>query len=500
MTKGYRALLLALATSLVATGAVRAQSECSIDLEHPSDLKNADKSMTLIDAGISRDNPRKQLQDIVKKLTEKPAKFADNPVGHDFVLGTALAHFAALPDQAPVAKRRDLGFVSEPEATVDILVAADSLLDRVDQQAGCAEQTATPRQRAWQPLVNRAAQLINADQLDSAQVLLQRANVIFDGLPYAYYYLAAIAQRQENDSAAAANFSLALDRATQEKAAQDSNVAQIREVAMYSLGVMTVQQAQKETGAAQQAGMKRGLQLLQAFVQEFPQSESAPRAKAIIPSLMVASGDTAAASQLQNDMVEHPENYNALQLFQAGTDAFSTDKALAARLLEAGLQKNPYYRPGLFNAVNTYYAARDFEKMAKVAERLVQVDPNNTDNIDLLAVAYDQLSQKTTDATQKKALHDSAAVLAHRAEVLPIVVEINEFQREGTAQVFAGSIQNKSKTAQQVTLRVDFLDESGKVVSHRDETVALPANGAQAFTIRVDDAPDIAAYRYAPLG
>ncbi len=498
MTNGYKALIVALAALMLGAGTAGAQASCSISTDSPGDLKNASNDLLKLEVGIGRNDQRKVLQDVVKKLTEKPAKFESNPLGRDLVLGRALADFAAMTDQPPVAQRGTLGFTTEPQATIDIVATADSLFDLVEQQQGCADETTPARQRVWQPLVNRAGQLLNADQLDSAEVLLRRANVIYDGLPYAEYYLAGIAQRRNDDSAAIAHFAEALKHATKEQAAKDSNVAQIRATALYSLAISRVQAAQQDSGAARQEEMKEALKALQEFLAEFPQSEYTARAKGILPSLLAATGDTAAVTSMWQRMADEPAEYSDMQLFQAGTDAFEINKQLAARLLEAGLKKNPYYRPALYNAVNTYYVARDFDKMKEYGERLVNVDPNSSDNLQLLAVAYDQLSQKAGPGA-KKALHDSAAALVDRADALPAVVDVSEFDHDGQAVVLAGAVENKKKQAQEVTLRIDFLDNTGQVVTHRDETVALPASGSKAFTIRVDDGQQIAAYRFAPL-
>ena len=124
--------LSAFGTAAAAQQQTPAESKCEIDLSNPNEVKKAFSDVTIAQMGMSKnpDDTKKRLSDAVKQLTEKPDKI-NNTVGRDYVLGQALVYWNQLTGSMPVMKRSALGFVSNPDASINLLTTADSLLTAV---------------------------------------------------------------------------------------------------------------------------------------------------------------------------------------------------------------------------------------------------------------------------------------------------------------------------------------------------------------------------------
>jgi hypothetical protein len=78
-------------------------------------------------------------------------------------------------------------------------------------------------------------------------------------------------------------------------------------------------------------------------------------------------------------------------------------------------------------------------------------------------------------------------------------VTFNEFSTPGDTATLGGSISNSTEQSQTYTMKVDFLDVTGKAIASQTATVG-PVAAGQSGRFRVSAAgPGIAAFRYAPL-
>ncbi len=86
------------------------------------------------------------------------------------------------------------------------------------------------------------------------------------------------------------------------------------------------------------------------------------------------------------------------------------------------------------------------------------------------------------------------------ADSMPVVVAFTEFSNASDKVTLGGTITNHTATAQTYTMKVDFLDNKGAVVTSQQQVVGPVApQSAGQFSITVT-APGITAFKYAPLG
>src|SRR5687767_6542620 len=408
-----------------------AAAECKIDTDKPGQLKTAKNSLARAIAGIG--DPAKSASDAIKELDKNSAKIrGQNEAGYNMILGQLYAWYLARPGQAPVVRRADIGFTTQPDATIDLLTAADSAFDVVERMApACAAETNDYRRPAWAPLVNAAAELINNDQLDSAEKLIKRADVIYLGSPHTSYFTAIMAQKRNDLPAAIAANKKTLDMITAEQAAKDEGAGQIRNQVMYNYAVLLAAQADVQSGDQQKATAKEAAAAYKTFIEAYPNDEQKTSAQAGMGRMLAVLGDTAAVASVFTEMLKDPSKYTDSQLLEGGTNAFNSRRFDdAAKLFEAVLQRNPYYRDALFNLANTYWSLKDWNKMLPVAHRLSQVDPNNEDAWRLLAIAdkgRGDVAKAAKNLALERAMYDTAVKHVERKNALAARVAFTQF-------------------------------------------------------------------------
>lgn len=486
--------LVAVAACAV-TAQAGAQAKCDINQGSPFQLNSANIYLNKAQsAGGKPDEKVKHLQNSVKVLTENPEKIS-NAVGRNWLLGKTLIVWTQQPNVSYVAKRGAVGYTQNPDATVDLLAAADSAFDAVEAaKPECADSVSVYRRQPWSKLVNQSIEALNAGKVDTAEVYARQAMAIYDKGPHAHNTLATIAQQKNDFAGAREHYKKAI-----EAAGTDTAFTKMRQVSMYNVAVLTQQMSDAAPEAEKAALNKEAAQLFQAYLKEVPNDANAQSGLA---RALGASGDTAAVAGIYAKMLENPAGYTDLQLFEAGSNAARANQNKdAATLLEAGLKKNPYYRDALFNLANVYFAMEDSDKMAPVVRRLVEVDPNSPENWRLLAGSY-QLKQKAAKAgtAAKKAYTDSLLQNLQKSEKMPVRVTVREFTHAGTKHTLGGMLENLGdKPMSNVALKIEFLDATGNVVATQTATVPEVApNAAQSFRVEAEQA-GIVAYRYAPI-
>src|SRR5687768_7268681 len=350
------ASLVALATLTVGGRPARAQAaaECKIDTDKPGQLKTAKNALARAIAGIG--DPARAASEAIKELEKNGAKIrGQNEVGYNMILGQTYAWFLARQGQPSVVPRGEIGFTVQPDVTIDLLAAAASAFDAVERTGpGCAAETTDYRRPAWARLVNAAAHLINSDQLHRAENLINRADVIFQGAPHTSSLSAIIAQKRNNLPAAIAANKRTLDLITPDQAAKDEGTGQIRNQVMYNYAVLLAAQADLQSGDQQKATAREAAAAYRAFLDAYPSDEQRTSAQAGMGRMLAVLGDTAAVATVFSEMLADPSKYTESQLLEAGTSAFNASRFdAAAKLFEAVLQRNPYYRDALFNLSNT---------------------------------------------------------------------------------------------------------------------------------------------------
>jgi tetratricopeptide (TPR) repeat protein len=507
MNAWRKAMVCAMALGLLSTKAALAQrgggkqgggqDKCNVESASSGQVKNAYSSVTLLQLGAAKpDDAKKRLTSAVKDLTSKP-DFGKDQMARDYTLGAALVLWYDQLGEPASVKRGDVGYATNPEGSVDLLAAADSAFRTVEsQEPSCVDKTQFFRERPWAKLVNQVPALINEDKLDSASKVLDRSLVIYRGSPYTYYFEGQLKQRKDDWQGAAQAYAKVAELAKPQEVAADSGLANVKEFSEFGAAYATLRSAQAMSGEQQKAEMKKAADMYRQYIKDYPNSANIEPAQAGLAAALQGTGDTAALASIWQEMLANPARYTDVQFFDAGTQAFSSDQIpMAVQLMEAGHKSNPYLRGGLFNLANAYWKAEEFDKMAAVCRQLLAVDPNNPDNYQLMAIAYQGLSKKATDAKAKKALSDSTLKYVTDADKLPVKVTFT-YGRDGATTKLNGEVEDLGTTPTNGTLKVEFLDKGGNVVTTQTVPLALKPKEKKPVELSVEG-QSIVAYRYA---
>ena len=483
-------LVAALSTVSAVAGA---QGKCDINEGSPYQINSAKIYLGKVQSGKESEK-ESHLKNAVKVLTENPDKI-NNQLGRNWLLARAYYEWGQRKQykETLMARRGDLGFTSNPDATIDLVAAMDTALSVVEASAPqCATDVMRYRRNMFGTLFNPAVELFNADVTDSAASLVNRALLIYRNSPHAYIMLAQSAIKKNDAPTAIAQFRRAIA-----VAGTDSVNAKVKRQAMYNLAVSLISQAEEQTGDAQKATLGEARTLLEEYVRLAPGEAAAQQALARV---LTMSGDTAAVANVYADMLADPSKFSDIQLFEAGSNAAMAKRNdEATKLLEAGLAKNSHFRDALYNLANVYFVQENPEKMLPAVRRLIAVDPSNPDNYRLLAAAYQLQAKTTKDAKAKKLQQDSLLANLERSTKMPVRVSFSNFTHNGATHTLNGAIENLGTAAKTYDLKVEFLDAQGNVVATQTANVGpVEAKGRKDFTVSVQR-QGIAAFRYAPL-
>lgn len=514
MTLSRFSVALSLALALHPVPAM-AQAKCEVDEKKPNQVKDASNALAKASLPIGKpDDKLKSVAQAVTLLTKDQDKIvAANNVGRAYVLGRAYSLYAELAmgmgrDSALVVKRSAVGMATEPEGNIDLVAAADEAFDIVEAaNEACKVDTEEWRRRMYAPLVNGAVNLYNQQQFDSAGALVKRGLSIYDGyrLAYiAYNILGNVQQSKDSIDAAVGSFKKMADLMKGDTAQVDERKNVMMNVAQLIMG-----SAESLEGDAKKAKFADASAYLEAFLAEFPGD---PKAQGALARAQIASGNTAAADKVFGDMVANPDKFTDGALFEAGVNAARADRASdAAALFNAGLKKNAASRDGLFNLAVTLQKLEKWNEVPPILSRLLVVDPENPENYQLWALYFQNEAKVRKDAAAKKpatspeakayaAANDSLLKYFKRFSEAPVKLTVNLWSHDGNKHTLGGTVENLTDAEKSYTVKFEFLDATGNVVTAKEAAVgAVAGKKSKAFRVEVEGA-GVVAYRYAPLG
>jgi tetratricopeptide (TPR) repeat protein len=505
MSRWNTCMVHALAASAIAASPLLAQkpdkpaekgATCSVNVNKPDELKSAMTAMTVAQLGGRPEDQQKKLKTAVTSLTSNPGKFKDNQAGHDYILGQALLRWEMQFPDSPTVNKGNIGYADGKDQRVDLFAAADTLLTGVEKSnPDCASEIQSYRMEAMRPLAIHLSALINTDSVEMQDQVLKRLMAIDSKSALSLYFQGMVAQRKKDPATAAHDFTRGAALMPAEVGA-DSNLKAALELGAAQMTRLT---AQSMTGDQKKAGMLKAAELYKKFLADFPKSASAPDAQAGLAASLSASGDVASVSGLWDQMLANPAGYSDAQLYDAGTQAFTMNQpAAATKLMDAAQKANPWLRPGLYNAANVYWKAGDFDRMLATSKRLTMIDPNNPDEYQLLALAYQGKSKATKDPKVVKAYNDSLNVAFAASEKVKAKVTFESFAAGSPKPALKGSIENISNTPQKVTHKLQFVNLSRAPVTTQNVDFSLSPKQKIQFSLTGDGA-GIVAYRYDPI-
>ncbi|MEO8561469.1 MAG: FxLYD domain-containing protein [bacterium] len=523
------ALILMAASSLEAQAAAAAPPAC--DAAQPSSgnavRANISLQLALKDQKTNPASAAKNLGATVKML-DGPDK---DEAARAYVLGSALSMWMNMPNVGLAPKRAAVGFTSNPDATIDIPGAVDSLFKIVEaSKPGCSYYTAYWRggQQAFLDLVNGAIAALNAEKLDSAQYYATQANRLYSASPYPAMVLGNIANKRNNNADALKYWQLSATTAGNDTSYRDVQRQVIGNIASVQLNAARDEKAGK---AAQAASAKQAAATYAQLI-AIPGTTGnyLYGGRQNMQTALLIAGDTAGVVTSYQPLIASPSSYEYQDLLNSAVAAARANKtADAAKLFEGALQVNPQNRDALYNLGVEYLAMLQYDKVGPVVARLVAVDPGNPENYYLAARAYSELGKTAKKGTPAvAALNDSAVTWYNRGSKLPVEVVFTEFSPSDKELNIAGTIFDRRDKAasgdetttapakkagaakaaaakpkagatfpgKAVTLKFDALDKSGAVLGSKSvTTVELQPGKSAEFRVTIP-AANAVAYRY----
>jgi tetratricopeptide (TPR) repeat protein len=524
-----RALGLTIAFA-TAAGAQDTQKACEINESKPGQIGRATLAVQIAASATSPEAASKQLTSAVKSLTDNAEKM-DNQVGRHFVLGKALVLWSIQPGVGLVAKRGPLGFSANPEGSIDLAIAIDSSFKIVEAaHPECIAETSRWRgQKSWIDLVNTAIERMNAEDVDSAEAVAQRAIVLNPYAPYGYVVLANVMQKRNKSTEA-----FGLYRKAVEMSARDTAYNEIRRQSLVYLGNLAVDSAElAANAAARKPYIDAARAAYEQVLQDKEAGEFSANARAGLCRVAIASGDTASLRQTYKDPLDSPATFVYSDLMNAGVCLARAEMVPeAAKLFQAAYEKNPYHRDALSNLAIMLLQSDKHDQSLPLAQRLVAVEPNNPENLQLLVLSYAGIAKRARDARLgasrpatstkagarpaaraappklsaaasdslfriEKAYTDSAVSTNARKENLAIKVQLSDFNTSPEKASVSGTVTNQGTSPKPVKIVVEFLNKDGQVVATETASLAdIAPKGTSRFSVTTTIAANVTAFKY----
>ena len=500
---GKRAVpALGLAVSMMAVGAGGAWAQdpppaCSADDSKPTEVGMAYLRLSQVSSAPGKEQALKTLREAVGQA-EKNIDRGQNIPGRAYIM--AKAYVLILTDTlvpSPMTTRGAVGLTTNPTASVDLVVAVDSLLDILEKaHPDCVAETEQWRQNpVWLDILNKAIVALDAQQVDSAEYYAKRTQILHENNPYGYQVLATVANRRGQQ-----DVERDMWLKTIEKAGTDTAMADVKSQALFFLGNMYATQAEaaqvKGDTAAKIRLAGEAVKTYQQYLAAVKPETDVSVIRTNLSLVMGMAGDTAAIVALYKPMMDDPSKYSVADLVAAGGMASRLNRAAdAAKLYEGVLTKSPFHREALYMTTASYVVESQWDKVIPLGHRLLAVDPGHPENHRLLAYAYSGIAQAST-GPKRSAYIDSLAKSQALADSMPHTVTFNAWTTTATAATAEGMVQNMTKTPKSFVLSFSFLDAQGNSIASKDVTVGpVDPSNPKAFEVQVDS-PGVLAFKY----
>ena len=408
-------------------------------------------------------------------------------------------------------------------------VGVDTAFTKAQELApACEIDISQYRQNSWAKLGQAGVEMQRANELDSAMVQFRDATILFRGLPHVYTNMGVMYAnlKPPKEDSAAVYFQKALEIAEADTSLVDDRNAVAQNLAIIYQRLNKNAEAiamwrkymgwkQDEKKARVEALRKAGKADSAALVEKAPLDADAQKSLALAfrAAGMVDSADALEAAIVGMYSKMDLDSLDAQDLMSVGILAFNKSNYPDAEVAFARvLKRNPYSRDARYNLANSYFAmakvagdsAEALRKLAKgkptepqkalIADtvkldaqakaanthlveevtKLLEVEPLNEGNLRLLAQG--QRGLKLNDAVYKT---------AETLVALPFSVDVTMFQMGQSGAKWAAEATGRSpmdaagkaiKTVP-VTLVLEFIDLTGKVIDTKEVTIPVLTEG-----------------------
>ena len=496
MIRSLRTLALLSLTAPAGTLAAQgAQAPaCPVETLQPQPVGIAYLQRTKVVQAKTPDEAAKAIRDAMKGLFDPKA--GSNVQGRDYLLGQ---FYILAAEYGDVQTRGNLGMPGDKAANVDLISGADSLFQMTEKaQPTCAAEIAQWREfKPYQTLVQAAYKAVAAGNVDSADKMVKRAQLLSKSSPQTYDILWRIAQKRGDEKGMVTNLQAAID-----KLASDTANASVRSNFLFNLGRIQQEAGDKKAGAEKSATYKNAAKAYMDVIKEYPGSMEAPFAVSALSNLSMITSDTAMGLAVVEAIKSAPGKFSDMALASAGVLATRSNKtADAVTMFEAATKQNPYSRDYLYNLAAMMYEAKRSSEMMPIVQRLVAIDPSNSENIMLFAFAFKGLSDNEKDAAAKKKLIDSVAAYSKLADDMNAVHKVvyTEMDRGAEQTTVRGQVENHGKTAKSYTLEFELVGKDGAVLGKQSVSVPNVAAGGMGDFLLEAKVGGVLGVRYAAL-
>ncbi|NNM33196.1 MAG: tetratricopeptide repeat protein [Gemmatimonadetes bacterium] len=362
-----------------------------------------------------------------------------------------------------------LGFFQAGQAEVGRgnYEAADTLFEKaLELYPAYEEDVGLQREAAWIDLFNQAIEPMNQGNYQEGVRLLEAAEEMYPSQrPEALINLGVGHANLNNMDAAIDAYSSALDviRGPATAAADSATAANWRESeasVAFNLANLLSQAERYEEAAAE----------YRAYLENNPGDVSA---QSNLAAVFASAGQPDSAQAIYDDLLSQP-NLGMRDLFNIGVGLYQSgvfDRA--AEAFGTVAETAPENRDAVYNWAQSLYDGEDWEGLVPVGQRLVELDPNNSNSYTLLAKALIETGQE-----------QEAVRMLETGRDLPFTVQDTQIRPDpaGGATVTGQLVNNTLDAGSTVTLRFHFSAEDGAELGTTDVRIPAPDAGmAEVF-------------------
>jgi tetratricopeptide (TPR) repeat protein len=203
-----------------------------------------------------------------------------------------------------------------------------------------------------------------------------------------------------------------------------------------------------------------------------------------LAAALQGQGKDAEATEIYSDLLSETR-IEATDLFNLGVALFRAgDFVRAGEAFGRVTALRPSSRDAWFNYVNALFAAEDWETLASVGDRLVEVDPLGESAGLIVARAHLEIGNQ-----------EAALEGLERTENAPVHVAGLQMRPVGPATRVQGRVTgNKAESGSAIRLRFLFYDDAGAVGTETVLVTAPPPGESAAFEVSLETRAT--AYRY----
>ncbi len=491
-------VVMSSAVAPLAAQTAPAPSACNVDQSKPKELSLVYLTYTRLSAAPAGPARDPLIKNMLKELMDKPEKYTSNPAGYNYMLSLALTAATTQPGGVAPTTRGAMGLTTRPTEPFDAITELDQAYKRWEAaMPACASDIASARNsEAWLAVTNAAFGFIEKAPADSAIYFANKSILLSPKNPFAHHILATVAQKGNKNPEAMAEWKLVIDQA-----GADTGYKDIRQNALFYLGLYELQDAAKGSGDAAKALAKSSAGYFREFLKVNPNGPDAANVMNNLAQSLQVAGDTEGLKAMYMEMVADPTKYSESLLATGGVIAAQANDMVNAGKLFAGMVAvNPQSRDGLRNLASTLHGQDKFIDMYPPLRRLMELDPNNFDGMMLFAHAAAGMEKQAKTPAEKKAWTDTLTKYNNLAEALKARVEVTGFTRGLESADVTLVVEHAGTGTGNYTVSVDFLDKAGAVLGSGSESTGPIAKGDKKTVTIKAAVKGVVSFRYKPLG